>query len=174
MRQELGEKQALAESFAALARLKLERSEPAAAEIDARHAVDAFSKDGRRAEEGQSTAYLAIALLDQELVAEARRTMGDARQLGGDSQQFVIRFRFRFAEARLAAAERQRGTALKTLLDLDREAAEAGFVALAYEARLTRLAIEGGRSSGALRALGEEAAAKGIGWIADKAEAALR
>jgi serine/threonine protein kinase/tetratricopeptide (TPR) repeat protein/TolB-like protein len=142
IRRELDERHTVAESQAALARVKLARGESAAAELDARHAMAAFSGDQRRAEEGRASALLALALLDQRLLAEARRAAEDAAALGGGSEQLAVRFRVRFAQARVAAAAGDKKQALAMLARLADEAASAGFAALRHEAELARSEIE--------------------------------
>ena len=93
VREELRETSTIAESRSALTRVKLERDQPAAAELDAGLAIDAFAAEGRDAERGLATALLAQALSDQGRAPDPRRTLAEAQELGGASQQLAIRWR---------------------------------------------------------------------------------
>ena len=178
LRQELDEKNMLAMSYAALARLRIERLESARAEVAARHAITDFNATGRAAEEARATALLARALVDLDLVPEARRMADDARRLGSASETFTIRFEVGLADARVAAAEQRIRTALAALVALEATVSAAGYPELVLEARLARATIENraGRSGAAdrLGELANEAALAGFGQISERARAALR
>ena len=118
-----------------------------------------------------ATTLLALALADQDRLPEARRMLVVAKELGGGSQQFAIRFRIRLADARLAVAGGQTRAAVRLLEDLEGEAERAGFQALRFEARLHRLLVE--RNADGLAQLSREAGSAGIRWIAERAGAAL-
>jgi hypothetical protein len=171
VREELRETSTIAESRSALARLKLERDEPAAAQLDAGLAIDAFAAEGRDAERGLATALLAQALSDQGRAPDPRRTLAEAQELGGASQQLAIRWRIRLIEARVAAASGQTRAASELLEALEREAEQARFALLRLEARPHRLLVANDRA--ALVELQSEAAAADAGWIRARAEAAL-
>ncbi len=168
----------VADSELAIARLKLERGESAAAEIDARTAISHLHPSRRNGDEARATAVLAMALLDLDLVSEARRSVDQALTLGIGSRQLAVRFWMLYADAAVTAAEGGSGRAITALEALAQETTEAGVVTLAFEAKLLGARIaHNRRQSGAverLKNLQDTAAAQGFGQVSAKAAASLR
>lgn len=167
----------VADSELAIARLKLERGESAAAEIDARTAISHLHPGRRKGDEAKATAVLALALLDQNLVSEARLHVDQALSLGAGSRQLGVRFWALYADAAVSAAEGSSAKAVKAAEALAQEMTEAGVFTLALQARLLGAQLAyARRQPGAvdrLTSVQDAAATKGYAHLSAKAAATL-
>lgn len=176
-RKTLASKASVAESQLALAELGLEDDRAADAEARAREAADVYRERDMRDDEALAQGALARALLARGKTGEARRALERALALCGKSQSLRVRTLVGIAAAQVRLGLGEPAEA-RTLAEAALAAvADTGFAGLRLDAGLVLGGIEvtaGKTESGRarLRALEEEASAKGFGLIARKARAA--
>lgn len=182
IRRELGEKGGVAESDMDLASLALEEGRAADAQAALVPAIEEARREGQVDDQAYGEAALARALLAQGKIAEAEKASSLGSSLARQSRVRVMSLIAGIVGARVAAASGDRQGAEKarqSLLALQAEAGQAGFVDQQLEARLAVDEIElAGTGSQAARAdlvqLRREAGQRGFGLIARKAESSLK
>jgi tetratricopeptide (TPR) repeat protein/TolB-like protein/predicted Ser/Thr protein kinase len=178
IRTDLGAAFAMAKSRVALASLAIEEGHAEAAEPLLSPALQVFAAQKTTDWEASAQAVLSRSLLGGKRPGDARKAMERAVALSGRSHSPHVRLTVAAIAGRAEAAE---GRADDALLRLDAALAEAvrlGAVSLHMELRLARaeVGISSGRTTATsgLRALAEDARARGFGLVARKAEAILR
>jgi serine/threonine protein kinase/tetratricopeptide (TPR) repeat protein len=162
----------LAQSNSALGSLALEQNQNTEAESRARQAADAF-KDQKNADfETDALATLALALLAQNKLPEARTAIDRAKAL--PAQDLGIRLKLAISEACVDARENKMTDAAQILTATTQKALDLNLKRIELEARLARAEIDSKTgSSGAVKSqakrLQADANASGFTLIARKA-----
>ncbi len=182
MRQRLGEKQSIAESRLALARVSLEEGRAVEAESAAREAASEFKAENVPDLEAVAYALLARSLLEQGKSEEAQKAAKSAVSYSTRSQEPMTRISVAITAARVrAAAYPQSSSGVKgasqvihDLHALANEARKYTFLGLEFEAMLAeaQVKLDSGKTNegvAQLASLAEEAHVKGFGLIARKA-----
>jgi len=176
----IGAKFVVADAHLGLGELALARGSFPEAENLARQAADVFAGEKSAENEGRACAFLARALLGEGKPSNAQGAIGRATAAVERSGSHYERLRLAITAAMVQAASGERadrtkaGRELRSAAD---EAAQIGFVGLLFEARLAQTEINSPQSSqnrARLRALEQDASAKGFGLIAQKAAALLK
>jgi eukaryotic-like serine/threonine-protein kinase len=182
LRRKLAEKEGVAESVIDLASLAIEDGHPSDAEAALAPAIEEARQEGEIDDQAYGETTLARALLQQGKIPEANKTASLASSLAEKSQVRVISLIAAIVNAQATAASRdpqRSGKAWQTLVNLETQAGEAGFVDRQLEARLAADQVQlTGSANRAARAdleeLRKEAGQKGFGLIARKAERSLK
>jgi len=174
IRNELGEKGAAAETRLAVAGLLIEEGDPVKAQSEAAGTAKVFLAEKQPDSEGSAYELHARALLAQNRVAEAQKSIEHAGSLLKNSRNRAVQFAFSITSARVTAASGKVNEAQNTLHSTLAEAKKSGHFRFQLEARLALLEIElhhGNRVSAkaGLQTLQNEADAKGFALIARKA-----
>jgi DNA-binding winged helix-turn-helix (wHTH) protein/tetratricopeptide (TPR) repeat protein len=182
VRQKLGEKQSIAESQLALARVWLEEGRAPEAESAARAAVSEFKAENVSDLEAAGYALLTSSLLAQGKSEEAQKAAKSAMSHSARSQEPMTRISVAIAAARVRASSYRHASsrvepAVQVIHDLQALANEAkkyAFLGLEFEARLAeaQVTLDSGQTDDGvaqLASLAEAAHAKGFGLIAKKA-----
>ena len=145
-----------------------------------REAAEVFAGEKSAENEGRACTFLARALLGEGKLSDARGAIGRATSAVERSRSHSERLRLAITAAMVQAASGERADrakAGKELRSIADESAQIGFVGLQFEARLAQAEISSPQSSpnrARLRALEQDAAAKGFGLIAQKAAELLK
>jgi hypothetical protein len=130
----------IAQSNSALASLSLSQNHPAEAESRARQAADAF-KDQKNADfETDARATLALALVSQNKLSEARAAIDRAKTL--PSQDLGIRLKRAIAEAYVNAREGKATDAARILAETIQKTVDLKLKRLELEARLAKAELD--------------------------------
>ncbi len=174
LQQSLDQKNEGAYSQIFLAVLALEEKKPEDAKKLAQDAATELAAEKDAGGEAQARGTLALALLQSGDVAGARGQIEQASSLAQQANDRNLKLMIAIAKARIDAASGKNDEALKALAAAQKEARSAGLVAIEFEARLALGEVEmkadntaAGRAT--LRALAQEAKAKGFNLIAAKA-----
>jgi DNA-binding winged helix-turn-helix (wHTH) protein/tetratricopeptide (TPR) repeat protein len=182
LRQKLGEKQSIAESRLALARISLEEGRAAEAESAARQTVTEFHAESVPDLEAAAYALLARSLLEQGKSEQAQKAAKSAVTNSARSQEPMTQISVAITAARVRAASYPHSSSgveraaqmIHDLQALANKAKKYTFLGLEFEARLAeaQVKLDSGRTNDSvaqLTSLAEEAQAKGFGLIARKA-----
>jgi DNA-binding winged helix-turn-helix (wHTH) protein/tetratricopeptide (TPR) repeat protein len=183
--QKLGEKESMAESQMALARIFLEEGRGAEAEPILRQAAGEFQAHKVPDLEAKAHALLARALLEQGKLQEANEARQRALTLAAKSQDPYLRISIAIAAARVRAAAAVHGSSIPAASDVAtrklraamQQARKYGFFGLELESRLVLAEIESDPArrhsrDEQLTLLEADARQRGYGLIARKAAAA--
>jgi len=179
LRKEMGDELNVANSSVDLAMVTIEEGRPADADAPLRKAIDAFRKAKSEQDEATADAVLARSLAARGKPSEAMAAAARARALLSAGSALAVRFEVDLASALSnAGAGPAAGADSRKLLESAlAQAVQHGYLGYEYQMRLVLGEldvksghVEEGRAS--LRALGNEAAAKGFGLISRKAQAA--
>lgn len=180
MQQQIGDKMAQAQTRLGIAGIASAEGRSAEAESMLREAEESLRTGGAPDLASLAQAQLAEILLAQGRLDEARKAGDAVAKATAGSEDRHVRLAAAVAAARIRAAAGRAEDVAAALLALDRarkEAEKGGFVKDGYEAELAAGEIEiaagkaGGRTR--LQALARDAAAKGYGLVARRAEKAL-
>ncbi len=168
---------AVAKSGVALADLALEEGRPDAADSLLVPSVQVFAAQKAIGWEASAQTVRSLSFLRSRRTADARRAIDRALALSERSLSPHVRLAVAAAAARVEAAEGRVDRASARLEAALAEAVKVRLLGLQLELRLTRgeiRAASGGASDAAsLRALADDARARGFGLVARKAETAL-
>ena len=176
LRNAIGEKQAIAESEVAIARLAFEEGRVADAEVAARRCRDQFRQEQQKDDELDASTVLIRALLAQKKTSEAQHELEQARAWAEKSHNLSLRLKFQLVAAQIDLATNlfdNAGTLLNATL---REAKTHKLVQPEYEAQLALAELDklSGHPAIATKefiALETNARGRGYGLIAGKASA---
>ncbi len=176
LRNQVGEKQTVAETQVALAQLSIEEGHAADAEAAMRTCKEQFHREHQADDELAASIVLTNALLAQGKHDEARKELQAGEILAGNSQNRLERLQFALVSARVLLASGQSGSSRQHLNRILGEARHYGFMGVELEARLALAQSEkkSGQTAAAqsqLLALERAARAQGFGLIAHKAAA---
>ena len=187
MRQKLGEKQSIAESRLALARVSLEEGRNAEAESAARQAATEYQAENVPDLEAAAYTVLARSMLEQGKSEEAQKAAKSAVSYSVRSQQPMLRISVAITAARVqwasdlhSASRAQRASkVIRDVQVLATQAKKFGYLGLQFEARLAEgeVKMDSGQTTSGLTHLGslvQEARANGFGLIVSKAAAAKK
>ncbi len=179
VQQSIGQKSEAAYSQISLAALALEEKKPEDAKKLAQDAATELAAEKDVGGEAQARGTLALALLDSGNVIGARSQIEQASSLAQQANDRNLKLMTAIAKARIDAASGKNDDALKALSAAQKEAHAAGLVAIEFEARLALGEIETRADKAAtgramLRALAQEAKAKGFNLVAAKASDAAK
>jgi tetratricopeptide (TPR) repeat protein len=174
IRRALGYKMMIADTQVGLATLALEEGRPAEAEAQVRAAAAEFEAQKAIDREANARTVLVRALVAQGKLSQARAARDRAVAISGKSEDLRVRTMVAIADARVGATESGDVARRAALAAIAAEAAKAGVVYLALEARLALGEVESRGAhprSGAARlsALAAEARRKGFLLLARKA-----
>jgi eukaryotic-like serine/threonine-protein kinase len=176
----IGARFASADAHLGLAEVALARRSFPEAENLAREAADGFASEESAENEARACTFLGRALLGEGKRSDAQAVIGRATSAAQRSGIHYERLRLAITAARVQAASGERadrteaGKELRLAAD---EATQIGLVALQLEARLAQAEVSSTKSSqnrARLRALQQDAAAKGFGLIAQEAARLLQ
>jgi ATP/maltotriose-dependent transcriptional regulator MalT len=172
--QSIEQKSEAAYSQISLAALAIEEKKPEDAKKLAQDAAAELAAEKDVGGEAQARQILALALLSSGEVTGARSQIEQASSLAQQANDRNLKLMIEIAKARIDAASGKNDDALKALGTAQKEAHAAGLVAIEFEARLALGEIEMKADKAAtgramLRALAQEAKAKGFNLIAAKA-----
>jgi hypothetical protein len=176
---EMGNKGYEAQYGLGLAEISVESGQPAAAERPIREGIDWLRREKRFDQEIEAHALLALALLRQGRIPEARQEIDETSRGVNRTQSYSTRLQFSIAAARVRAAsgkDSEINDALKSLEAALATAKRERFLGYELEIRLAMGEIEvntqkpGGTAR--LAVLQRDAESKGFGLIARKAAAA--
>ncbi len=178
IREQLHETLTIVESRICLAALAIDEDKAAEAETSARSAAQDSQRSKQADDESMANAVLARALLAQDKLDEAGKTIAQSLALLAKSEDLEAHLGLRITEGRVAAASRQTATAARTIEATRLEAVKAGLVGVELEARLAlgELEMKSARSAAGrarLELLEKTASARGFGLIARRATAAM-
>jgi len=179
LRRETGEKQAILQTRVALARVGIEEGHAQDAEPEARECLNQLHQQQLPDDEIGAGLVLADALLNLSKNVDAKNELVALRPVEEKTQSRVLQLRFSLEFARVLLAERDLNASRTLLNTISNEAEAAGFVGLAWEAKmgLSRVQEEDGDVAGATRQLKlVEAQERSAGFqlLARKANAATR
>jgi len=169
----------VADARLGLGEVALARGSFVEAENSARQAADTFAGEKSAENEARAADFLALAMLGESRLADAQAAVRRAAVAAARSDSHYERLRLAITAARVEAASGERADRLRAGKELRSAADEAGrigFVGLQLEARLDQGEISSPKSSqnrSRLRALQQDASARGFGLIAQKAAAML-
>jgi tetratricopeptide (TPR) repeat protein/TolB-like protein len=169
-----------AESRLALLGLDVDQGHAKEAEAQARDGLAVLRR--LKSSDGEASAHALLARIAaaQGRTAETRSEAEQARILAAKSENRGLRFALEIACARVVGSlgETDRRGSVESLRRVQTEAARAGLLPLAFEARLAlgELEVRSSRAAGQaqLRQLQKEAEGKGFGWVASRAAASAR
>ena len=174
IQQSLGQKSEAAYVQISLASLALRQGKPDDAKKPALDAATELAAEKDVGGEAQARETYALALLEGGDVPGARSQIDQASSLAAQANDRNLKLTVAIAKARIDAATGKGDDALKALASAQKDAHAAGLVAIEFEARLALGEIEmksgkaaAGRTT--LRALAQDAKAKGFNLIATKA-----
>ncbi len=176
----IGAKFVAADAHLGLGELALAKGSFPEAENLVREAAEVFAGEKSAENEGRACTFLARALLGEGKLSDARGAIGRATSAVERSRSHSERLRLAITAAMVQAASGERADrakAGKELRSAADESAQIGFVGLQFEARLAQAEISSPQSSpnrARLRALEQDAVAKGFGLIAQKAAELLK
>jgi eukaryotic-like serine/threonine-protein kinase len=171
---ETGDKQNVAETQLALARLSLEEGHAGDAETVIRKCKEQFHQDHQADDEITAATLLAQSLLAENKYADAQKEIDASQDAAGRNQNPLIRVRFDLAAAQTLLASGHAELARAKLQDIQEDARAQGFVGVELEDELTMAHLE--RKTGKAEAanqqlsfLEKKARSKGFGLVARKA-----
>ena len=175
---EIGEKREAARTRLTLAEVLIEETQAVRAEALVREALAEIQTEKAAANQASAHRMLAMSLLAQGKLSEARTSIDTATRLFGKSDDVELRLRLLTTAARVRSASGRAAEAAATLETVARDAGKSRLVGVEFEARLALAEAElksGRTDSGRARltALEREAASKGFLLIARKAQASL-
>jgi len=176
---EMGSPGYLARHRLLYAELAIEGGRPAEAETPIREGLPVFEKEKLRDVEVEARTLLARALLDEGKPTEARREIEQMRAPARSTQNLMVRMTFDTVAAETMAASGKPSDAVQAVRRLQQVTADAssrGFLEYRLRARLAlgKAEIRAGRTEAGradLKALEQEARARGFGTIARRAAA---
>jgi tetratricopeptide (TPR) repeat protein len=130
-----------AESRAALAELKLELGEAAAAADLARHAADQFRRDGQAESEALARALLGQALMAIGKKEEARYALARAAELRGSTQNALVRVQVSRILGEIRGGSDDRAELARAKIDLGAALEEAQAIGVVQEVLRVELAL---------------------------------
>lgn len=168
-----GEKGLAAETALLIAEFELDNSNPQAAEIQAKQAVEEFAREKRIDEQAAALAMLANVHLQQGNLATAEQEVRTALDLAGKTQDRGTRLRVALVAAQVHAAAGNLQKAVGELRVLIHECEKYGYLGPELEIRLalaeTELKIDRLTGQSSLEAVAKRAKEKGFLLIANKA-----
>jgi ATP/maltotriose-dependent transcriptional regulator MalT len=179
LRNQVGEKQTVAETEVALAQISIEENHPAEAEAAMRKCTEQFHREQQVDDELSASVVLIESLLAEGKYPEAKQTVEKNEALAKNSQNRLVRLQFALASARVLLASGQARSSQPVVSRVLAEAQHYGFLGLALQARLTLAELESktGQTTAAqaqYASLERVANTKGFGLIAQKAAAGSR